>query len=152
MSREEKQTSRDRMDILKGPLVGNLIAFSLPLAATSILQQLFNSADTAVVGRFDNAQALAAVGTNGEIISLFVSLFTGLSIGANVLIASYIGMGRREKRQFIRSLRLRCSPALLCCSSDSSSQSRSWSSSERRRMSWIWRWNICGCIFWAVPF
>lgn len=97
MSRERKQTSGDRMDMLKGPLVGNLIAFSLPLAAASILQQLFNSADTAVVGRFDNAQALAAVGTNGEIISLFVSLFTGLSIGANVLIASYIGMGRREK-------------------------------------------------------
>jgi putative MATE family efflux protein len=86
-----------QMDMLHGPLWRNIIVFSLPLAAASILQQLFNSADTAVVGRFANAQALAAVGTNGEIISLFVSLFTGLSIGANVLIAGYIGMGKTKQ-------------------------------------------------------
>ncbi len=85
------------MDMLHGPLGKNIVLFSLPIAASSILQQLFNSADTAVVGRFDNARALAAVGTNGEIISLFVSLFTGLSIGANVLIASYIGMGQKKR-------------------------------------------------------
>ena len=91
----ERKTQQ--MDMLHGPLTRNIIAFSLPLAAASILQQLFNSADTAVVGRFANAQALAAVGTNGEIISLFVSLFTGLSIGANVLIAGYIGMGKTKK-------------------------------------------------------
>ncbi len=83
--------------MLHGPLGKNIVLFSLPIAASSILQQLFNSADTAVVGRFDNARALAAVGTNGEIISLFVSLFTGLSIGANVLIASYIGMGEKKR-------------------------------------------------------
>ncbi len=94
---QEKHEKAGQMDMIHGPLTRNIIAFSLPLAATSILQQLFNSADTAVVGRFDNARALAAVGTNGEIISLFVSLFTGLSIGANVLIASYIGMGKKEK-------------------------------------------------------
>lgn len=86
-----------QMDMLHGPLGKNIVLFSLPIAASSILQQLFNSADTAVVGRFDNARALAAVGTNGEIISLFVSLFTGLSIGANVLIASYIGMGEKKR-------------------------------------------------------
>ncbi len=91
------ENKTQQMDMLHGPLTRNIIAFSLPLAAASILQQLFNSADTAVVGRFANAQALAAVGTNGEIISLFVSLFTGLSIGANVLIAGYIGMGRNRK-------------------------------------------------------
>lgn len=87
----------EKMDMLHGPLGRNIVLFSLPIAASSILQQLFNSADTAVVGRFDNARALAAVGTNGEIISLFVSLFTGLSVGANVLIASYIGMGEKKR-------------------------------------------------------
>ena len=50
------------MDMLNGGIAGKLILFSLPLAFSSILQQLFNSADVAVVGRFAGDQALAAVG------------------------------------------------------------------------------------------
>ena len=62
-----------------------------------MLQQLFNAADTAIVGRFDGRQALAAVGSNTMIISLFVNMFVGLSIGANVVIAKYVGQ-RQKKR------------------------------------------------------
>ena len=51
------------MDMLNGGLAGKLILFSIPLAFSSILQQLFNSADVAVVGRFAGDQALAAVGS-----------------------------------------------------------------------------------------
>ena len=65
--------------------------FSLPLAASSILQQLFNSVDVAVVGRFASDQALAAVGSNSSVISLMINLFVGISVGANVVIANYIG-------------------------------------------------------------
>lgn len=85
------------VDMLNGSLVDKIILFALPLAASSILQQLFNSADLAVVGRFASAEAMAAVGSNAPVINLIVSLFTGLSIGANVLIASLIGKGEKEK-------------------------------------------------------
>ena len=85
------------MDMLRGSLSGNIIRFALPLAGSSMLQQLFNAADTAIVGRFDGRQALAAVGSNTMIISLFVNMFVGLSIGANVVIAKYVGQRQEEK-------------------------------------------------------
>ena len=84
------------IDMLHGPLNGKLLLFALPIAASSMLQQLFNSADTAVVGRFADANALAAVGTNGEIVGLLVSLSLGLSMGANVLLAGLIGRGEHK--------------------------------------------------------
>lgn len=62
-----------------------------------MLQQLFNSADVAVVGKFTGKQALAAVGSNGPVINLLVNFFVGISVGTNVVIARYIGSGN-EKR------------------------------------------------------
>lgn len=63
----------------------------MPLFLSGILQQSFNSVDIAVVGRWAGREALAAVGNNGMVISLIVNLFIGVSIGANVVIANYIG-------------------------------------------------------------
>ncbi len=94
---EKKAVKKSQVDMLNGPLAGKIILFALPLAASSVLQQLFNAADLAVVGRFSSSQAMAAVGSNASVISLMISLFLGLSVGANVLIASMIGEGRREK-------------------------------------------------------
>lgn len=75
------------------PLAGKLLRFTLPVALSSIVQQLFNAADTAVVGSFGSADALAAVGTNTEIVALVVTVSAGLSIGANVLLSGQIGRG-----------------------------------------------------------
>ena len=83
--------------MLHGPLLSKILIFSLPLAASMMLQQLFNSADVAVVGRFDSPQAMAAVGSNGAAINLMVNLFVGLSIGANVIVAKYIGKNETQK-------------------------------------------------------
>ena len=91
------QRKNSGMDMLRGSLSGNIIRFALPLAGSSMLQQLFNAADTAIVGRFDGRQALAAVGSNTMVISLFVNMFVGLSIGANVVIAKYVGQRQEEK-------------------------------------------------------
>ncbi len=79
------------MDMLHSPLIKKLLFFTLPIALSSMLQQLFNAADTAVVGYFGNQDALAAVGTNTEIIALIVTVSSGLSIGANILVAGLIG-------------------------------------------------------------
>ena len=83
--------------MLHGPLAKKIFMFALPLAASSILQQLFNAADLAVVGRFTNPQAMAAVGSNASVIGLLVNLFVGLSVGANVLIATLVGRGERSQ-------------------------------------------------------
>ena len=75
-----------------GSLWNKLLLFALPLAASSILQQLFNSVDTAVVGRFASSRALAAVGSNSSLIALMINLFIGISLGSNVIISRYIGL------------------------------------------------------------
>ena len=89
------QTSRTG-DLTSGPMLKKIILFSLPLAASSILQLLFNAADVVVVGRFAGSTALAAVGSNGALINLLVNLFVGLSLGANVVAARCFG-ARDEK-------------------------------------------------------
>lgn len=76
--------------------VQNPKLFTLPIALSGIIQQLFNAADTSIVGYFDNAAALAAVGTNGEIVALIVTLSAGLSLGVNILVAGCIGRGRTQ--------------------------------------------------------
>lgn len=90
------RTKNREIDILNGSLVDKIILFALPLAASSILQQLFNSADVAVVGKFAGSEALAAVGANGAVINLLVNLFVGLSVGANVVISTFIGKGEEQ--------------------------------------------------------
>ncbi len=87
----------ENIDMLHGPLTKNLLLFTLPIALSSILQQLFSAADTAIVGYFGNKNALAAVGTNTELIALIVTVSSGLAIGANILIAKLIGKGNKEK-------------------------------------------------------
>lgn len=93
---KEKKGRGQKIDMLNGPMVGKLFLFALPLAASSILQQLFNSADVAVAGNFAGHGALAAVGANGPVINLLINLFVGLSVGANVVLANYMGRGRKD--------------------------------------------------------
>ena len=86
------QTRADRSaDLTSGPMLQKIILFSIPLAASSILQLLFNAADVVVVGRFAGSTALAAVGSNGSLINLLVNLFVGLSLGANAVAARCFG-------------------------------------------------------------
>ena len=82
-----------RIDMLHGPLVTRIIAFALPIAASSLLQQLFNSVDLAVVGHFARQEALAtaAVGCNSSVINLIVNLFVGVASGSTVIIAQCYG-------------------------------------------------------------
>ena len=85
------------MDLTQGSILDKVLLFAIPLALTSMLQQLFNAADVAVVGKFASAHAMAAVGSNAPVVSLLVNTFVGLSIGANVVIARNIGAKNAEK-------------------------------------------------------
>lgn len=97
--------------MLSGPIVRPLVKFALPIAATSILQQLFNSADVAVVGKYAGSNALAAVGANAPVINLLINLFVGLSIGSNVVIAHLIG--QNDKGEIHKAVHTSISLALI---------------------------------------
>ena len=79
------------MDMTEGSLLTKVLFFSLPIMLSGILQLLFNAADTIVVGRFAGNEALAAVGSVGSLNNMIISLFVGLSIGVNVLVARFTG-------------------------------------------------------------
>lgn len=104
----ENTKNKHSIDMQNGPITKNIIKFALPVAASSILQQLFNSADTAIAGKFGTPDALAAVGTNGEKVALFVSLSAGLAVGANVVIAHLIGAGESGNKK-------RCNKIFVVC-------------------------------------
>ncbi len=97
MKKSNSQPKQLSVNMTTGTLLDKIVLFALPLAITSILQQLFNAADLAVVGRFASPQAMAAVGSNSSVINLIISFFVGLSVGANALIAMEIGGGHKEK-------------------------------------------------------
>ena len=82
------------MDMLHGSIWNKLIQYALPVAATGMLEQLFNAADIAVVGNFTGSiktVAVAAVGANSPIIGLILNFFIGVALGSNVVIARAIG-------------------------------------------------------------
>ena len=85
------------MDMTEGPLMSKVLFFALPIMLSGILQLLFNAADTIVVGRFAGNEALAAVGSVGSLNNMIVSLFIGLSVGVNVLVARYTGSRENQK-------------------------------------------------------
>lgn len=84
------------INMVEGPVFGKILLFSLPLAATGILQLLFNAADMIVVGKFAGGNSLAAVGATASFISLLTGTFLGISIGVNIIVARYLGC-RDEK-------------------------------------------------------
>ncbi len=94
------QTKTQTIDMVNGPLLKNICIFSVPLMLTNLVQMMFNAADAVVMGRFAGQQALAAVGATSSLCFLLISLFNGLSVGSNVVIARYLGandLGKVEK-------------------------------------------------------
>ena len=90
----KQAVQKQKLDMLNSSLWNKIPQFALPVAATAILEQLFNASDIAVVGNFSGAAstiAVAAVGANSFVISLVVNFFIGIALGANVVIANAIG-------------------------------------------------------------
>ena len=95
-----------------GPLLGNIISYTVPIILTSILQLLFNAADLVVVGRFCGSISVAAVGATGAITNLIVNLFIGLSVGAGVTMAH--ALGAQESETVHRTVHTALPAALIC--------------------------------------
>lgn len=90
-----KTRGRD-IDILHGFIGRGLFRLAVPIALTQMLQQLFNAADIAVVGRFRGQFAMAAIGSCGPLIGIIITLFFGISVGSTVVIAHMIGLQDRQ--------------------------------------------------------
>ncbi len=98
LSKLEEAHQSNSIDILHGNLWTNILRFALPVAATGILEQLSNLIDTMMVGRLSGDMGtlgMAAVGANTPISSFVIGLFVGISLGANVTIATAVG--RRDQ-------------------------------------------------------
>lgn len=98
MSAEQKVQKIKANGITEGSIFGQLLLFFFPILFGTFFQQLYNTADAVVVGRFVGKQALAAVGgTTSTLINLMVGFFVGLSSGATVVISQYYGAKKADK-------------------------------------------------------
>lgn len=82
--------------LTEGPITKKYIAFIIPILLSGIMQQLYNTADILVVGKFVGDTALAAVGSTSSITHLILNIFIGLSVGANVVCAHLYGANDKE--------------------------------------------------------
>ena len=103
---------KSQMDMLHGPLLRNIIFYTVPIILTSLLQLLFNAADLVIVGQYRGSVSVAAVGATGSLTGLIVNLFIGLSVGAGVVVAH--ARGAREAEVVHRAVHTAIPAALIC--------------------------------------
>ncbi len=84
-------TAKVTRNMSEGSIWKNIVLFALPLFIGNLFQQLYNTADSLIVGNYLGSNALAAVSSSGNLIFLMTGLFQGISIGASVVIARYFG-------------------------------------------------------------
>lgn len=83
-------------DLTVGTPWKRIVEFTIPMLLGNIVQQLYNTADSIIVGRYVGDNALAAVGSAGPILNLLLVLFVGISVGAGIMVAQYFGARQRE--------------------------------------------------------
>ena len=83
--------------LTKGPIIGSILLFALPLMLGNLLQQMYNIADTWIVGRFLGADALAAVGSSYTLMTFLTSILLGLCMGSGAAISMQYGSGEQDR-------------------------------------------------------
>ena len=86
-----------KIDMTQGRVIPLALRFALPLLIGNILQQMYLTVDTLIVGRFCSPASLAALGTSGQPIEIILMLFMGMGAGASILVAQYTGGGQEKK-------------------------------------------------------
>lgn len=84
-------------DMTSGGILGKLILFTLPLLGSSLIQQLYNTADMFFVGNYAGETAAAAVGSGGLIFTCLIGLFSGLAVGVGIVVAHAWGAGKKQE-------------------------------------------------------
>ncbi|MBQ1377859.1 MAG: MATE family efflux transporter [Lachnospiraceae bacterium] len=93
------KTARSRMDLTEGPIFSTLIRFTMPILLGTIVTQLYNLADSVIVGRFVGSDALASVSAATPVMSIINMFLIGLSSGSNVVIAQHAGAKNKKLLQ-----------------------------------------------------
>lgn len=93
------KSKKKNVMMTEGVIWKQLFAFAIPLLAGNLLQQLYNTVDSIVVGQFIGSEALAAVSSSNSLINLVIGMFMGIATGAGVVISQYYGAGNKEKMQ-----------------------------------------------------
>lgn len=83
------------VDMTEGSPWKRIVAFTIPMLMGNIAQQLYNTVDSIIVGRFVGDNALAAVGSAGPILNLLLVLFVGISVGVGIMVSQYFGARQR---------------------------------------------------------
>ena len=78
----------------EGSIAGQLFSYALPLIAGNVFQLTYNVVDSVIVGRFIGTDTLAAVGTAGPVMNLFILGISGVSMGASVIMSRFFGAGK----------------------------------------------------------
>lgn len=86
----EREKSKSNL-MTEGKIWKNILFFSIPLILGNLLQQLYNTADSIIVGNFVGSRALAAVGSSTSLIYLLIAFSQGASVGAGVIVAQFLG-------------------------------------------------------------
>lgn len=82
-----------KIDMTKGPIMKLVVLFALPICIGNVLQQLYNTVDTLVIGNFCSSVSLAAVGTSAQPVEVFLCIFLGIGTGVSILVSQYTGSG-----------------------------------------------------------
>ena len=82
-----------KIDMTKGSIMQNVILFAIPIVLGNILQQLYTTVDTLIVGHYCGDKALAAVGTSSQPVEVLLCVFLGIGTGASILVSQRIGAG-----------------------------------------------------------
>ena len=104
--------TKNTTSMTEGTIWKSIVAFAIPLFLGNLFQQLYNMADSLIVGNFLGSNALAAVSSSGNLIFLLVGFFNGIAVGAGVVIARYFGA--REKESLQRSIHTTIAFGLIC--------------------------------------
>lgn len=104
MAAVEAPSKKNTNLMTEGSIVKNLLLFALPLIFGNLLQQMYNTADSIIVGNFVGSNALAAVGSSGSPIYLLIGFSQGVAVGAGVVVSQYLGAGdRKEAREAVHT-------------------------------------------------
>ena len=83
----------------EGSIIKNILFFAIPLILGNLLQQLYNTADSIIVGNFVGKNALAAVGSSTSVIYLLIAFSQGASVGAGVVVSQYLGAKKKKETE-----------------------------------------------------
>lgn len=89
------------VDMTQGSIMKNVLLFALPICVGNMLQQLYSTVDTLVIGNFCGSVSLAAVGTSSQPVEMLLCIFLGLGAGVSILVSQFIGRGDWESQREI---------------------------------------------------